>query len=108
MKISAEQIESLNYFLDKVVTFIVPSINRKFDETHMIDYFVGKVSAINEFGFWFKHIQTGCKNFIYHDKIISIAEEQVITEAPEKQEIVEEEKVESPKNLEELQKMFGL
>jgi len=117
MKLSQDQISGLNYFLDKVVTFIVPSINRKFDEKIMIDYFVGKVVKIDEFGFWYSHIQTGCKNFIFHEKIISIAEEQIFKEEfvePVQEQSVNEEinkkniNSDFPRNPEELSKMFSV
>lgn len=109
MNISGAQRRELGYFIDKVVTFIVPSINRSFDEQSMIDYFVGKVIKIDEAGIWYEHIKTKCLNFLFFDKIISIAEEKIVEiEEPVENSntVVASDTTEPPKNVEDLLQMF--
>ena len=109
MNISGAQRRELNYFVNKVVTFIVPAINRSFNEESMIDYFVGKVTKVDEAGIWYEHIKTKCLNFLFFDKIISIAEEKIVEiEEPREEnvsEVVSNPK-EPPKNVEDLLQMF--
>ncbi len=111
MNISGAQRKEFLYFINKIVTFIVPSINRSFDEGIMIDYFVGRVIKVDECGIWYEHIKTNCKNFIFYDKIISIAEEKIVeieneksVQNPEEQEPVADTQV--PENVDDLLKMF--
>lgn len=75
--VSDKQIRSLEYFKNRIVTFFVYSINRDFDEKQCVDYFVGKVTKLDEMGIWYEHVSNKCTNFIFYDKIVSISEEQV-------------------------------
>lgn len=84
--LSDKQIRSLEYFQNKIVTFFTASINRNFNEEQSINYFVGKLVKLDDFGIWFEHPVSKCMTFIFYDKILSIAEEQVITEQEEKPE----------------------
>ena len=89
--VSGQQRRNLEYFTNKIVTFIVPNINRNFDEKQHIDYFVGKFLKTDDLGIWFEHPISRCRNFIFYDKIISISEEEIVydenvTEALEQEE----------------------
>lgn len=78
--VSGQQKRNLEYFINKIVTFFVPNINRNFDEKQHIDYFVGKFLKTDDAGIWFEHPVSKCRNFIFYDKIISISEEEIIYE----------------------------
>jgi hypothetical protein len=75
--LSSSQRKSFEYFLNKVCSFIVPSINRNFSEKTNIEYFVGKVTKIDELGIWYENMKYEKMNFIFYKNIICIAEEVV-------------------------------
>lgn len=79
MNISDQQKRNLEYFRNKVCTVITPAINRTFDEKTSIDYFVGKITKIDEVGIWYEHIQSKCLNFVFYNNLISIAEEKMLS-----------------------------
>jgi hypothetical protein len=72
------QKRNLDYFLNKIVSFIVSPINRNFDEKQSIEYFVGKVTKFDKMGVWYEHPKTKNLNFIFYNYLVCIAEEQVI------------------------------
>lgn len=76
--VNSQQKKNLDYFLNKVCTIITPPINREFPEKILIDYFVGKITKIDDNGIWFEHTSSKCLNFVFYDKIISIAEEKLV------------------------------
>ena len=76
------QKRNLDYFLNKIVTFIVSPINRNFDEKQSIEYFVGKVTKFDNMGVWHEHPKTKNLSFIFYNHLVSIAEEQVISTKP--------------------------
>jgi hypothetical protein len=43
--ISNQQKERLEYFVDKIVSFIVPATSKRFEDNDIIQYFVGRVTA---------------------------------------------------------------
>jgi hypothetical protein len=69
--------KNLKYFENKVVTFFTGPINRNFDEDTLVNYFVGKITKIDDDGIWYEHVGNSCQNFIFYNSIISIAEEMV-------------------------------
>jgi hypothetical protein len=71
-------IDNLNYFVGKVVTFLTPPINRPLQDRDILSYMLGRVTKIDSAGIWFEHLQTKNLNFIFFQNIISIAEEQVV------------------------------
>jgi hypothetical protein len=81
--LSDKQLRSLEYFQNKIVTFFVPKMNREFNEEQSINYFVGKLIKLDESGCWYEHPASKCMSFIFYDKILSIAEEQVVSESSE-------------------------
>lgn len=93
--VSEKQKNNFEYFQNKIVTFFVPTINRNFDEKQAIDYFVGKVLMLDEMGIWYEHPTNKCRNFVFYDKIVMIAEEEVVVDS----------EVETPENLDETEKM---
>ena len=78
MNVSESQRKKLEYFLGRVVTILVPPINRNLDDDGMLSYFLGKISEIDEMGIWYTHLETGCKNFIFYNHVIALAEEVVV------------------------------
>ena len=83
--------KSLNYFIGKVCTIFTTPINRTFQERQSIDYFVGRIEAIDEFGIMTSHAITGCKNYFFLKHIIGVSEEQVLNpEKPEDAKLLEE------------------
>jgi len=75
--LSSSQRKSFEYFLGRVCTFIVPNINRDFTEQTNIEYFVGKVTKIDELGIWYENLNYQKMNFIFYSNLVSIAEETV-------------------------------
>jgi hypothetical protein len=75
--LSANTKRNLKYFENKIVTFFTHKINREFDEQTLVNYFVGRVTKIDDEGIWFEHIVSNCQNFIFYNSIISISEEMV-------------------------------
>ena len=87
----------IKYFVGKVCTICTVQVNFKFREEQMIDYYMGKVESIDEFGVMLSHPQTKCKTYIFIKHIVSIAEEQVLYEEnPEHAKIIDEYKKEKP------------
>lgn len=89
--ISSQQKRSLENFKNKVVTFITGPINRNFTEEILINYFVGKVKSIEDYGITYEHVVTKALNFIFYDKIITIAEESYKEEACKEETTIKEE-----------------
>jgi hypothetical protein len=100
--ISEKQRERLQYFVDRIVSFIVPATSKRFEENDIIQYFVGRVTAIDEMGIWYRHLETNCMNFIFYENIISIAEEKFTPDEPE----VQEDNVQLPQNIDMLKQML--
>jgi hypothetical protein len=100
--ISEKQRERLQYFVDRIVSFIVPATSKRFEENDIIQYFVGRVTAIDEAGIWYRHLETNCMNFIFYENIISIAEEKFTADEPE----VQEDSVQLPQNIDMLKQML--
>lgn len=119
--VTDKQKRSLDYFRNKIVTIFTSPINRNFTEQDVLEYFVGKITNIDDNGIWYEHVKTKCLNFIFFDKITSISEEKFVP-ADEIQQITEEEKVENevevadngeikinnPKTLEDLKSLLGI
>lgn len=107
--VTGQQKRSLEYFRNKIVTFIVGPINRQFDEEQNLNYFLGKITQLDESGIWFEHVQTKCLNFIFYDKIISLAEEKFVADenescAENKKELPNES---VPQNVDDLKSMLS-
>lgn len=101
--ISNQQKDRLEYFVDKIVSFIVPATSKRFEDNDIIQYFVGRVTAVDESGMWFRHLETGCMNFVFYSQIISIAEEKFVPdEEPEQKEEVSD----LPQTVDMLKKML--
>ena len=75
---TSSQRQNLDYFINKIVTFLTPPISRQLHDKDVLNYVMGKVVKLDEIGIWFQDIQTGCLNFIFYDKIITIAEEKLV------------------------------
>lgn len=75
--LSSSQRKSFEYFIDRVCTFIVPNINRNFTEETNIEYFVGRVTKIDELGIWYENLKSKKMNFIFYNNLVSVAEETV-------------------------------
>jgi hypothetical protein len=71
------QKNKLQYFKNKVCTVFVPSINRNFDEHTNIEYFVGLITDIDDFGVWIQSLKNKKMNFINFKFVVGIAEEIV-------------------------------
>jgi len=83
--------ENLNYFIDKYCTITTVQINYRFKYEQMVDYFMGRIDAINENGILVTHPITKCKNYIFLSHIVSIVEEQYTEDS----EIIEQYKKEN-------------
>lgn len=75
------------YFQNKVCTIFTSQINRDFKtenpETYpkqLYVYFVGLINSIDNDGILLSQLNSNLKTFIYHNSIVGIAEEEVITE----------------------------
>lgn len=90
MILSDQQRRNLEYFKNKICTVITTSINRNFEEKTLIDYFVGKITKIDEAGLWYEHVQTKCLNFVFFNQLIGIAEEKVINDVNIVSKVLEE------------------
>lgn len=89
--------DSIKYFVGKVCTVTVVSINFRYDIEHMLDYFHGLITEIDEHGILMDHPLTKCKNYIFFPHIVSISEEQVLFEDnPEHKKIIDEYRKEKP------------
>lgn len=76
---------------------MVKDINWHFKVENMMDYYTGIVHTIDESYIWTEHPQTHCKNCIALEHVISIAEEQFLSEQnPEHKQIIEEYRKEKP------------
>jgi len=79
MEVIKEELDRLSdYFTGKIVTIIVASINRQFNEKQSMDYFVGRFDHISETGIWVTHPTTSCKNFYFIEHVIAVIEEQFV------------------------------
>lgn len=107
--VTGQQRRSLEYFKNKIVSFLVGPINRNFSEEQALDYFVGKITQVDESGIWFEHVQTKCLNFIFYEKIISIAEEKFVPDEKEETKDVIEEPITNsvPQNVEDLKNLLS-
>jgi len=74
--------ENLKHFIGKYCTITTVQINYRFKYEQMVDYFMGRIEAIDENGILVTHPITKCKNYIFLKYMVSIAEEQY-TEDPE-------------------------
>ncbi len=89
--------QSLDYFVGKVCTITTMEINFRFKPEQMMDYCMGTLESIDDNGIMLVHIQTKCKTYIMMDKIVSIAEEQVLLENnPDHAKIIEDYRKEKP------------
>ncbi len=87
----------LNHFVGKVCTISTVAINWHYKPEQMMDYFVGKIDAIDEDGIMMTHSVTNCKNYISFKYIVAIHEEQVLYEDnPDHAKIIEEFRKEKP------------
>jgi hypothetical protein len=106
--VTNQQKRSLEYFKNKIVTFFVSPINRNFDEEQILDYFLGRVTEMDDQGIWFEHVKSKCMNFIFYDKIISISEEKFIP-AEDNPTVENKEALDipAPQNVSELKQLFN-
>lgn len=95
--------KKLQYFKGKVCTIFTLPINRNYKEenpstfpSQMYMYFVGLVEDIDEEGILLTQLQTTNKSYWFWDKIIGIAEEEVVDtpEEVEKLEKIQKEEAE--------------
>jgi len=112
--VTDRQKRNLEYFKNKIVTILTAPINRNFTEEQSLDYFLGKVTQIDDNGIWYEHVKTKCLNFIFYDKITAIAEEKVVPyqEKPvveNEVEITEDNEIKPvPKNIQDLKSLIDL
>lgn len=85
------------YFIGKPCTVSTLQINFRFKEEQMMDYFMGIIDSIDEHGILMTHPVTKCKNYIFLQYVVGIAEEQVLYEDnPEHAKIIDEYRKEKP------------
>lgn len=79
MNLPQHTVRELQYFVGKVCTIVVPvmSGNISIDNKRFVDFFVGRVDAIDDQCIWTSHLITGTKSVFFD--VISINEEQVIS-----------------------------
>jgi len=111
--VTDRQKRNLEYFKNKIVTILTDPINRSFSEEQNIDYFVGKITQIDDHGIWYEHIKTKCLNFIFYEKIITIAEEKVVqqqtVDEPPEVFVSENHEVQAiPKNINDIKSLMGI
>jgi hypothetical protein len=75
--ITTKQRRTLEYFKNKIVTIFVGPINRNFEEKDSINYFVGRLTEVDDNGIWYQHIGNMCMNFVFFNQVVSISEEQI-------------------------------
>jgi hypothetical protein len=75
--ITTKQKKSLEYFKNRIVTVFVGAINRNFTEKDSINYFVGRLTEIDDNGIWYQHAGNGCMNFVFYEQVVAISEEQL-------------------------------
>jgi hypothetical protein len=78
--------QSLEYFIDKVVTVFTSKINKNFTNDDIglyqfSQYFVGKVIQVDSTGVWLYHQQTDKRSFFNLNWIVGICEEEVVDES---------------------------
>ena len=78
MNLSPQAVRELQYFVGKVCT-IIPTNTAMInvESKRFVDFFVGRVDAINEHYVWVSHLLTGQKSVFFD--VVSINEEQVIS-----------------------------
>lgn len=106
MNITESQKKKLEYFVGKVVTLLVPPINRNLDDNGMLSYFLGRITEIDEAGIWYTHLETGCKNFIFFNHVIALAEEIVVENNGDKNNDADTNSTVLPKTVAELSKFI--
>lgn len=116
--VTDRQKRNLEYFKNKVVTIFTGPINRNFTEEQSIDYFVGKITSVDDNGIWYEHVKSKCLNFIFYDKVTGIAEEKFVPANQVDDELQEEPQVQigkdgeikpitSPKTVQDLKSLLG-
>lgn len=75
--------EFKKYFLNKICTVFLNEINRTFNEQQSVNYFVGYVIDIDDYGILIEHPENKCKSFFYKNSIAGIAEELVVIKKEE-------------------------
>lgn len=120
--VTDKQKRNLDYFRNKIVTIFTSPINRNFTEQEALEYFVGKITSIDDNGIWYEHLKTKCLNFIFYNKITSISEEkfipadqveQAMSEQAEENQVQltadgEIKPIESPKTVSDLKSLLGI
>lgn len=88
----------LKYFIGKAVTVLTHPVNfNQYDSEQLLNYFVGIVEDVDQFGIMIRHPATHCKTCIMMNNIIAIAEEQVLDESkPEDAKIIQEYRTTKP------------
>lgn len=72
--------KKLQYFVGKICTILTVGINKDFNLEQFGNFFTCRIEAIDADGVVCVHPITNCKSFFFLDKIVSISEEQEITE----------------------------
>jgi len=120
--VTDKQKRNLDYFRNKIVTIFTSPINRNFTEQEALEYFVGKITSIDDNGIWYEHLKTKCLNFIFYNKITSISEEkfipadqveQAMSEQAEENQVQltadgEIKPIDSPKTVSDLKTLLGI
>lgn len=90
MNLNQQTVRELQFFVGKVCTVMVPhNAGISIDSKRFIDFFVGRVDAVNEHCVWISHLITGQKSAIF--EVVSINEEQVIsTDHPDYEKLKQE------------------
>lgn len=84
------------HFIGKVCTiFTIPISNTSLNPSQMANYFMGLILEIDEHGILTQQISTGFKSYFPWDKIVTIAEEELVTDSKELERI--EKKIEKSK-----------
>ncbi len=71
-------IENLNYFVGKPCSVHARGINWRLTDENIVDYYVGIVELINEYGICLKNVINNKKTFIFMQGLVSISEETVV------------------------------
>ena len=81
--------DNLRYFLGKVCTIHTVRINRDYHKenpqnylTQMHVYYTAIIEDMDEAGILTRQLQTGLKSFFFWERIVDIAEEEVVDSPP--------------------------
>lgn len=82
MNVDMISTKELQYFVGKVCTILTKQVTGTFkiEDRRFVDFFTGRVIAINQTTVWLEHVITKAKSAFFIDALAAIVEEQTVAE----------------------------